>query len=98
MVKKKPKRIGDQDFTIDPRNRKQKIKFAKSNATWNEKYFSDRLEIPRNLQNNFNMISAKVSRNAFKQNDNVQRVGIRDMDSYIQSINDSQIDSDVSYL
>ena len=60
--------------------------------------FSDRLEIPRNLQNNFNMISAKVSRNVFKQNDNVQRVGIRDMDSYIHSINDSQIDSDVSYF
>ena len=98
IVKKKEKRIGDQDFTVDPRNRNQKRKFAKSNATLEEKYFSDRLEIPRNLQSNFNMMSAKFSRELSNQNDNTQRVAIRRMDDYIQSIKDNQTDTDVTFF
>ena len=43
-------------------------------------------------------MSTKVSREISNQNDNVQRVEIRDMDSYIQSMKDSEIGSDVSFL
>ena len=63
-----------------------------------EKYFSDRLEIPRNLQSNFNMMSAKFSREVSNQNDNAQRVEIRRMDDYIQSIKDDQTDTDVTFF
>ena len=44
------------------------------------------------------MMSTKVSSNIFNQNDKVKRVEIRGMDDYIQSMNDSQIDSDVNFL
>ena len=65
---------------------------------WGEKCFSQRLAIPSNVQNNFNMMSAKVSSKFPNQNDNVQRVKIRGMDDYIQSMNDSQIDSKVTFF
>ena len=35
------------------------------------------------------MMSAKASRTFSNQNDNIQRVDIRGMDDYIQSMNDS---------
>ena len=76
----------------------RKIKLSKCNSTWDEKYFSERLAIPNNVQNYFNMMSAKVSRKFPNQNDNVHRVEIRGMDDYIQSMNDTQIDSDVTFL
>ena len=44
------------------------------------------------------MMSAKVSSKFPNQNDNVHRVEIRGMDDYIQSMNDTQIDSDVTFL
>ena len=97
MAKMKEKRTGDQDFIVDPRLRHQKRTFLKCNATWDEKYFSERLEITRNLQNKFNMMSTRVSRKVSNQNDNVQRVGIRDMIYYIESLKDSQIDSDATF-
>ena len=98
LSRNKQKRTGDQDFIVVLRARNQKRKLSKSNATWDKKYFPDILEILRNLQNNFNIMSTKVSREISNQNDNVQRVEIRDMDSYIQSMKDSEIGSDVSFL
>ena len=44
------------------------------------------------------MMSAKVSSKFPNQNDIVQRVKIRGMDDYIQSMNDSQIDSKVTFF
>ena len=44
------------------------------------------------------MMSSKVSSKFPNQNDNVQRVTIRGMDDYIQSMNDSQIDSNVTFF
>ena len=43
------------------------------------------------------MMSTRVSRKVSNQNDNVQRVGIRDMIYYIESLKDSQIDSDATF-
>ena len=97
MARKKQKNIGDQDFKVNMRNKYQMNIFSKCNTTRDENYVLERLAIP-NLQNSFNMMSGKVSRNVFNQNDNVQRVEIRDMDSYIQFMKDSQIDSDASFF
>ena len=44
------------------------------------------------------MMSDKVSRYVYNQNGNVQRVDIRGMDDYIQSIKDSQTDTDISFF
>ena len=64
---------------------------------WDEKYFFEILAIHSNLQNSLNMMSVKFSRAVFYQNDNVQRVKIRDIESYIQFMKDSQIDSEVRF-
>ena len=44
------------------------------------------------------MMSDKVSRYVYNQNGNVQRVEIRGMDDYIQSIKDIQSDTDISFF
>ena len=44
------------------------------------------------------MISVRVSRIVSDKNGNVKHVEISGMDDYIQSMNDSQIDSDVSFF
>ena len=98
MAKKKQKHASDQDFKVDIRARHQVKTFRKFNASWDENYFSGRLTIPSNIQNNFNMMSAKVSRDVSNQNGNVQRVEIRRMDDYIQSVKDSQTDTDVTFF
>ena len=64
---------------------------------WDEKYFFEILAIHSNLQNSLNMMSVKFSRAVFYQNDNVQRVKIRDIESYIKFMKDSQIDSEVRF-
>ena len=41
---------------------------------------------------------ARVLREASNQNGNIQRAEIEDMDSYTQSMKDSQIDSNTTFL
>ena len=59
--------------------------------------FLEILAIHRNLQNNNNMMSTTFSKEIFNQNNNVQRVEIREMGTLIQSTKKSQIDIDVNF-